>query len=268
MKKITLSILLLAAVAGAIAQTANEVVDKFIEASGGKDKLNGINTLHYNQVIKVKMAMGDFDLPLEFFKEKNKFYRMQASMQFGPQSFDMFTLVTDTAGYNMVPANPFTGAEGGIQKMQQKELTSQAYQLDAAGMFAALVDFAGKGHKAELLKDEKVNKEDCYKLKLTMNSGQEVIYFINKSTGLIARADTKGAMAASMSGLGSMMGGMGGSRGMDKMEVTTLYNEYKEVDGIKFPVKLTIQTQMGNSESLLSNIEVNKEIAAKWYKPQ
>ncbi len=65
-----------------------------------------------------------------------------------------------------------------------------------------------------------------------------------------------------------MMGGETNSRGMEKMEVTTDYKDYKDIDGIKFPTKLTIKTQMGDSESEITNIEVNKTIDPKWYKAQ
>lgn len=266
MKKILLLVLLGVLSVAAFSQTADEVINKFIAASGGKDKLNAINTLQYNQHITVKSAMGNLDVPIQYYKEKNKFYRMQASMQFGGQTLNVFTVVNDTAGYIMMPAIPMLGSEGGIKKMNESERKMQAYQLDAAGYFGNLVDYAAKGSTATLLKDDKVNKEDCYQIKLTMNTGQSLTYFISKATNLITRVDTKGDMAASMSGMGSMLSGMGGR--VEKMEVSGIYSDYKDFNGIKFPTKIALRTQMGDSESIISNVKINEPIDAKLYMPQ
>src|SRR5688500_2644756 len=169
MKRFTLLTLCLVLAVGVFAQTADEVVSKFIEATGGKEKLNAIKTLHYNQLIKFKSPMGELDFPLEFFKEKQKLYRMQANLQLGPQSINMYVLLKDTAGYVMLPANPMTGAEGGIQKLEQKDLQDQSFQSDPSGMFASLVDYTAKGHKVELLESEKVDNKDSYKIQHTLS---------------------------------------------------------------------------------------------------
>ncbi len=267
MKKIACFFSLVLLYSTSFAQTADEVITKFIEASGGKEKLEGINTLQYNQVIKFNSPMGALDIPMELYKEKNKLYRAQTTMQLGPQTLEFFTVVTDTAGYLMLPANPMTGSEGGLQKMDEKARKENLYQMDVQGLFPALVNYAAKGGKVELLKDEKVNKEDCYKLKLT-TGGQDVTYCISKATNLVVRQDAKGAMAASLSGLSGLMAGMGAGGRIDKLEVSVLYNDYKEVDGVKFPTKWLIKTAMGDNESELTNIKVNQPIDAKKYKAE
>jgi outer membrane lipoprotein-sorting protein len=265
MKRFLLLILLASFSTSVFSQTAEEVINKFLDASGGKDKLIAINTLQYNQLINFKSPMGEMEIPLKYYKEKNKLFRLETSLQLGPKAMNFFTVLNDTAGYVMVPANPMFGNEGGLQKMSAKDRLQQSYQLDAAGLFSTLVDYAAKGHKVELLKDEKVNKEDAYKIKHTLSSGQEITYFISKATNLVIRMDAKGAMAASMSGMGAVMNGMGGGRA-DKMEVSTLYSNYKEVDGIKFPTKVLIKSAMGELESEISNIKLNKTLEPSLYK--
>ncbi len=266
MKKLCLLLGFFTLTVAAMAQSADDVISKSVEAAGGREKLNSITTLQYNQLVKLKLPMGEFELPLQFYKEKNKLFRLQASLQFGSQSFNFYSLVNDTAGYVMIPSNPLIGNDGGLQKMNEKDRQAQLFQLDVAGMFAGLVDYKNKGHKAELLKDEKVKGQDCYKLKLTLNSGQEMNYFINKANGLVVRMDTKGAMAASMSGMGAVVSTMGGSNKIDKMEVTTIYSDYKDVDGLKFPTRVLIKAPMGDSDSELTNIKINKPIEARMYR--
>jgi hypothetical protein len=263
MKKTLLLFLFCAAITTAFAQTADEVINKFVEASGGKAKLNAVNTLQYNQLIKIKSPMGEFELPMQFYKEKNKLFRVQASMQMGSEPLSFFSVVSDTAAHVMLPA--FMGSEGGLKKLTDKERQLQAYQLDPAGYFAGLVDYAAKGNKVELIKDEKAKNDDSYKLKLTMKTGQEMTYFISKATNLVTRFDVKGAMAASMSGMGAMMGGAGR---VDKMEVSTIYTDYKDFDGVKFPTKVIIKSQMGDSESTISNVKINQPIDPRLYRAE
>jgi hypothetical protein len=250
MKKGLFVILLMAFVTGAFAQTADEVINKFVEASGGKEKLNAINTLQYDQVISVKSPMGNFEVPIKYYKDKNKMYRMQASMQFAGQNLNFFSVINDTAGYVMMPALPMLGTEGGLKKLDEKERKLQ--------------DYAAKGSKVELLKDDKVNKEDCYKIKLTMKTGQEITYLISKATNLVTRVDTKGTMAASMSGVGAMMGDAAGGRAQ-KMEVSTIYSAYQDFNGVKIPTKINIKAAMGDSESTISNVRINETIDPKMY---
>lgn len=266
MKKISLLFACAFIVAGAFAQSADEIVSKFIAASGGAEKLNSINTLQYHQQILLKTPMGNFDIPLQYYKDKNKLFRLQAAMSFGGQSFSFYSIVNDTAGYVMLPANPMLGTDGGLKKMVEKERQSQLFQMDVAGMFAPLVNYADKGHKVELLKDEKVKGEECYRVKLTLASGQVMNYAISKATNLVVKADAKGAIAASMSGMGAMISGMGGSSSVDRVEISTIYSDYKNIDGLMFPTKVLIKAPMGDSESEISNIKVNQPIDPRLYK--
>lgn len=248
----------------AIAQTADEVISRFIEATGGKDKLSSITSLQYSQNVKFNSPFGELDIPMNYYKVAKKLFRLETSLQFGGQAMNFVTVITDTAGYNKLPSNPMMGLEGGLKKMSAKDHAIELANLDAAGYFSSLVDYAAKGHKVELLKDEKVNKEECYKIKHTLATGQEVIYLINKSTNLVVRSDAKGAMAASQTGMGSLMNSMGGGRA-DKMEVSTLYADYQDFDGIKIPVKLTVKSPMGDLQSSISNVQINKSINPALY---
>jgi hypothetical protein len=266
MKRSFFLIFLLNAAVSVFSQTADEVINKFLVASGGKEKLNGIKTLQYLQTIKMTTPVGELQLPMQFFKEKNKLFRLQASMSFGPQALSFFTVVTDTAGYIMLPAIPMLGSDGGITKMSDEDRALQSDQLDASGMFAGLVDYKTKGNEAELLKDEKVNNEDCYKIRLISKSGNDVIYYISKATNLVRRTDTKGATAASISGLGAFTGGI--SNQANTKEVSTLYDAYTDVQGLKFPTKVVIKNQMGDAESEISDIKINAPIEDKWYKAE
>jgi hypothetical protein len=58
---------------------------------------------------------------------------------------------------------------------------------------------------------------------------------------------------------------MAGKR-IDKQRVTILYSEYKEVNGIKFPVKQKMQFGAADISIENSDVEINESIAAKWFR--
>ena len=104
----------------------------------------------------------------------------------------------------------------------------------------------------------------CNKIKLTLKTGQVVMYYIDSQTNLVKQMEATGDMAANISGFGSMMKAFG--RGMKKDDKATLYvKEYKEVNGIKFPGKYTLG--FGPIESEVENvaIKINEGLDEKWY---
>jgi hypothetical protein len=268
MKNILTAILFVCFVSNANAQTINEVLDNYYAASGGKEKLKAINTFQYDQLVNLSLPNGmELEFPITMIRENNKFFRMQISSQFG----DVFTIVTQNQGYQYLPANPFGGGDAQLISMKKEEYEALAYQMDADGMFGMLVNYESKGNKVSLMGSEKVNKEDCYKVKLTLKTNQELIYFISKSSNLIIRMQAKGEIGQSMSGLGAAMSSFSGGRrnkSRDSFEMNLEYTGYKDFDGFKLPTKLIIKAQMGDVPCVLSNYKINKPIDSKWYKAQ
>lgn len=253
------------------AQNVTEVLEQFYLSSGGKEKLKSINTLQYDQLVNLSLPNGmTFDIPITMIKENNKFFRMQITSQFG----DVFTMVTPNQGYQYLPANPFGGGEAQLISMKKEEYEALAFQMDSEGMFAMLVDYEAKGIKISLEGSEKINKDDCYKLKLTLKNNQELFYYISKNTMLINRMQAKGNLAQTMSGLGAAMSGFGGGgagrnrKGGDSFEMNMDYSGYKDFDGFRMPTKMVIKAQMGDVPCVLSNYKINKPIEPKWYKAQ
>lgn len=258
----------------ASAQTVEEVMAKFEEANGGKAKLKAIKTLQMESVMKMNMMGQSFDINLSSIRERGKLYRrtMGGIMGMG----NSWTMVTDTAGYVYIPAMPNFGGqrergEGGpaannassTVKMTDDELRKQQYELDCAGSFAMLVDYAKKGYKAELLGTSKVNKEDCYKVKLTMADGLFATYHINTKNYLVQQVDATDEMAAALTGFGSLMRMMGGRR---NLKATILYNSYKDIAGIQFPMKQIIS--IGPVETVIEHLDIklNEPVDEVWYK--
>jgi|GEM_PF-422636 len=289
MKKQILTAGLLLLVFFASAQTVEEVMTKFEEANGGKNKLKAIKTLQMESVMKMNMMGQSFDISLNSIRERGKLFRRQIDGIMGMGN--SWTMVTDTAGYILIPAMPNFGGGGGfgggpgggqggqrgggsnqgasgsgatVTKMTDDDLRKQQHELDCAGVFSMLVDYDKKGYTAELLGTSKVNKEECYKVKLTMKDGLTGTFYINKNNFLVKQVDAADEMAAAMTGFGSIMRMMGGGR--RSMKVSIQYSEYKEIAGIKFPMKQLIS--LGSVETLIEHLDIklNEPVDEVWYK--
>ena len=271
MKKVFLSLLFAAATIFTYSQTVEEVMAKFEEANGGKNRLKAIKTLQMESVMKMNMMNQSFDISLNSIRERGKLYRRQMGGIMGMGN--SWTMVTDTAGYVLVPAMPnFGGPRGGgdgpassgptISKMTDDDLKKQQHELDCACPFPMLIDYAKKGYTAELQGTGKVSKEECYKVKLNMKDGLSAVFYINTKNYLVQQVDATDEMAAALTGFGSLMRMMGGGR--RSLKASILYNSYKDIGGIQFPMKQIIN--IGPVETVIEHLDIkmNEPVDEVW----
>src|SRR5687767_3420336 len=117
MKKI---FMLLAAftVIAAQAQTADEVINKYLVAAGGKEKLESIKSLQYVQTMSLNVMGQPIQMTLTQIRVKDKLMRYNVSSDlFGTA----YVVATDTAGWIKVPKSDFVEEEV-LQKMKPEEL--------------------------------------------------------------------------------------------------------------------------------------------------
>ena len=235
------SVLLMGIALHVQAQTVDEVINKYVEALGGKDKLNSIKTVYLEGVT----VMNGNEITSKTYRDQDKLLRRDIDFGMGTS----VTIVTDKEGWS---SNPRNG--GAFQPIPAERLKPQQGELDIRG---GLVDYAAKGSTAELLGKEKIGDVDAYKIKLTPKSGNEIIYYINPTTWYIIRESRKG---------GAMQGAGGrGAQGNPDGTFNIDYSNYQKTpDGFVFPFTVTL----GNGASMnYEKIEVNKPIDEKLYKP-
>lgn len=267
MKKTLYTIVLIFISICSFAQTVDEIIDNHIKANGGQEKLSSINTLQYTSTIKLNMMGMQIDVSSINIIENNKLFRKNISGVMGMKG--SYTLVTDTAGYISIPPvqgyGDFPGIEGGITKMDNDKFLIAKQKLNVLEEFSALINFKEKGFTAELLGKSKVDKVECYKIKLVAADGEASIFFIDASTFLLKQIEVSGKQIASILGLrGGPMGDMMGGR-MDKQKMNLLYQSYTDAGGVKFPTKLIIQLGASDIEIENSSIEINEPVNKKWY---
>ena len=102
--------------------------------------------------------------------------------------------------------------------------------------------------KKKLTGMEKVNGKDTYKLTLTFPSGKKVTQYYNVDDGLRVKE---------VSSLKTPRG---------SFSQTTEFGNYKKVDGIKYPFKISQQMGPQNITMTVTSVEVNKGVKDSIFK--
>jgi hypothetical protein len=208
-----------------------------VEARGGKDKLTALKSIYMEGAGQM---MGN-EIAVKVIKEQGKLVRNEFETGAG----NGFRIVTEKEGWSMFSMRSTTPSA-----MTPEAVAAQQTELDIAG---PLVNFATKGHKAVLAGKENTEAgTECFKIKLTTNTGKEINYWIDTKTYLLIQSSQK----------------MTGRNGTET-ESVTLYSDYKAVDGILFPHTIESKGQgPGGGSTTFDKVELNKPVDPKMYKPE
>ena len=240
MKRIIVSACLLVTAAFVKAQTVDDIITKYADAMGGKDKLNSIQSMHMTGV--ATMQNGN-EITTEIWRVSGKLYRRFTNFGMGSST----TLITGQGGWQTNFRNG-----GAFEPMEEQQRNNQLYEMDCAG---PLVDYAAKGHKAELLGKETIDGKECFKIKLTTKEGRELTYFIDAASNYIDRLSYKGR-------------GRGPGGGGEEIEIAVNYSNYdKTPEGYIFAFSQTMGGNFGGTMTF-EKIEVNPKVDDKLYKAE
>ena len=210
------------------AQTADEIIAKYIDAIGGKDKISSIKSLYTETSSQI---MGN-EAPGTMTVLNGKGMIVETDFN-GSKIIQCFT---DKGGW---ATNPMAGMST-PQAMPEEQYKAGKAQLDIGG---ELFNYATKGSKVTL-----VGKEgNLYNIKLIAKDSSVTNYFIDPATYYVSKMVKSGVI-------------------MDQqVEVTTTYSDYKKTD-YGYTIPFTFQLEFGTMFSLTSTIkkiEINKEIDPK-----
>jgi hypothetical protein len=206
------------------AQTADDVINKYVEAMGGTEKLMALKSVKMTGSLS---AMG-MDIGLTVTILHGVGFRNDISV---PGMGEGYQIMTTTKGWSYMP---FQGQASPEEVSEDKVKTGQA-QLD---LQSALVNYKEKGHQVELQGKETAEGVECYKLKVTQKSGKISTVFLDAKTYYRIKSIT----TANVNG--------------EEQEVETVYSDFKKVDGYVFPFSQSTP----NGPIVYTSVEVNKPV--------
>lgn len=157
-------------------QTADEIINKYLQALGGQEKLKTIQTV----VMEGSLSVQGFELPIKLSSVHNKGVRQDFSLN----GMNGYSIITPTAGWNF---NPFQG-QTKPEPITADDINEGINQLDIQSPF---IDYAAKGHAIELLEKEDIEGTECHKIRFTYKNGKEEFCFFDPSTFYLVRQKSK-----------------------------------------------------------------------------
>jgi hypothetical protein len=174
-------------------QTAEELVDKNIQAKGGMEKIKAIHSLHMTGRLT---GAGGFTATVTQDGMRPNLIRETFSLQgmTGMQAYD------GTAGWQI---QPFAGHKD-PELMGEDDLRDLLLDADFDG---PLVDYKEKGNTVEYLGHDVVDGDDALRLKVTQKNGDIIYYYLDPDTYLEIRKEIqefiRGSIKENVADLGS-----------------------------------------------------------------
>jgi hypothetical protein len=212
------------------AQTAEELVNKNIEAKGGIEKIKTIHSIRMTG--KLTSSYG-FQANVGQENLRPNLVRQTFSLQ-GMTAIQAYD---GTTGWQIQPF----GGHKDPELMGEDDLRDLLLAADFDG---PLVDYKEKGNTVEYLGHDIVDGDDALRLKVTLKNGDIIYYFLDPDTFLEIRKEVqefiRGSIHESVSEMGS----------------------YKPVAGVMFPYSISqgSKTNPAESTTTIEKIDVNVPI--------
>jgi hypothetical protein len=224
-------LLMLAAVvvcaATASAQTADDLVGRYIKAVGGMDRIQAVQSLRRSGKF---IGGGGFEAAILQENKRAAFVREEFSLQgmTGINAYDGKT------GWKIEPWNGKKDPEA----LGEEEMKSIVEDADFDG---PLVDYKRKGNKVEFVGMDKFEGTDTYKLKVTKPNGDTYFYYLDTDYYMPIKIDTRRFV-----------------RGEER-EYETALGDYKLVNGwyLPFAVETNTKGHQDKSKYVYDKIEAN-----------
>jgi hypothetical protein len=210
------------------AQTVDEIVSKYIDALGGKDKLLALKSVK----LQGNMNIQGTDVSITTTKLHLKGMRQDIAVM----STDNYQIITPEKGSMFMPIQGMASPTD----MTDEQLKAGQTQLDVQSV---LLNYKEKGTAVELLGTEKVDGADNYKLKLTFSNGIVTTYYIGQAGYRLNKTVSK----RNVNG--------------EEMELENSFSNYKQnADGYWFAyTSVSMQGEM-NYDKIETNVAVDESI--------
>lgn len=218
----------------ASAQSVEDIIDQYLIARGGLDKLQSIQSIELEGV----RHMMNGEVKVKITKVQGKLFRSDFSFE----EMEGYTIITPLGGWASVPTEP-----GKVQQLPWNTVAPALQELDIAG---SLVNYKSKGYAAVLLGKETIDGRDCYQIQLSKGNQIHSIYFVDVETKFLVQSR-------------HMAMWDGGSQ-----EIISSFSDYAEFAGVLFPQKISVAGgAMSAGSVVFHNINVNVPVDPQLFLP-
>jgi len=214
----------------ASAQTAEEIVAKYVKTIGGPEKIQTVKTLRRSGTLSLG---GGFEAAIV---EENKRANM-VRQEFSLQGLTAVNAYDGKTGWKIAP---FEGKKE-PEPLGEEEMKQILEDSDFDG---PLVNYQQKGNKVEFAGMEPVEGTDTFKLKLTLANGDVRYYYMDTDYYVPIKIETKRMV-----------------RGAER-EYETSLGDYKEVNGWYLPhsMETNVKGSQNRQKVTYDKIEANVPI--------
>lgn len=237
MKKTTLLLAGFALALSATAQTADEVINKYADAIGGKAKIAAVKNLYLEGEVD---AQGQ-KIPMKFWFVINKKMRQEVTFN----GMTQYTIVRNDSGWVF---SPFQGQKQ-AEPMTADEVKSSQTQLDFPGM--ELINYKEKGYKVTYQGKDDVDGTEAFKIEEKISDSLSQTYYIDPDTYYVIRVKQKATVNGKV----------------EDMNID--YSSYqKTADGLVFPMNENLGGgDDGGGQIKFTAIKTNIDMDPKLFSP-
>lgn len=210
------------------AQSVDDVIDKYIAAMGGKEKMMSMTSQKMTGSFEVQGT----PVNIVATRKHEVGYRLDISVM-GTENYQ---LITPTKGWSFMPVQ----GQSAPEEMNDDQYKSGQNQLDMQGPF---INYKEKGHNITLSGKETVDGTECYKLVVAFKNGTKTDYYIDTKTNRIYKTNTK----INVNG--------------EEVDAYTIFSNYKQdANGFWFAYTTVSTRGETNYEKIETNIAVDENI--------
>ncbi len=214
--------------------SADDVLNKFIEATGGKEAYAKVTS---------RVVNGAMEIAAQNIKGTITAYTKAPNMMF--VSVDIPGVGVIERGYN---GDANVGWEKSAIQGTRLLKGDELDRVKQEAMTQSDLEWKKLYKDAKVVGSEKLGDDDCYKVEMTTNAGKLETRYYDKKTGLLNQTTMD----------------METPQGVVK--VTAKVSDYRDIDGVKVPYKNTQEIAVGGmqmtQEVTLNNIQTNVDAPA------
>lgn len=222
----------------AFAQTADDIINKYFETIGGKEKFKNLNAVKMD----ISVQNQGMEIPVELVNEKGgKMY-----VKINIQGKEITQMASD--GNTMWNTNFMTMK---AEKLDAE--TTENAKLSNQDFPDPLLDYKEKGYSAEFVGKETKEGTECFKMKLTKKpvkvagvQKDDIIYYYFDTENYLPILTESEIKSGPMAGKKS----------------ETKYSDYQEVDGLYFPFSMNMFGQDMKVKKITLNPTVDQKVYA------